>query len=107
MDTAMNYDLGKLFFAEGDYITAAGWLAEVVADAPEHEAARMLLARSYYFSAQLGRAETQLREVLDRNPVEAYAHLMLGRTLQRLNRDSEAAKYMRLAAAMKGGSLDG
>ena len=107
MDLAMRYDTGKLFFDARDYITASGWLAEVVAEAPEHEAARMLLARSYYHSAQLGRAETQLREIIERNPVEAYAHLMLGRTLQRLNRDDEAVKHMRLAAAMTGGSMDG
>ncbi|HZE41426.1 MAG TPA: tetratricopeptide repeat protein [Stackebrandtia sp.] len=106
MDLAMRYDTGKLFFDARDFITAAGWFAEVVDAAPEHEAARMYLARAYYHSAQLGRAEDQLREVLRRNPVEAYAHLMLGRTLQRQGRDGEAVGHMRLSAAMTGGSLD-
>ena len=105
-DITMSYDTGKMFFAARDYITAAGWLAEVVAAAPEHEAARLLLARSYYHSAQLGRAETQLRHIVEHNPVEAYAHLMLGRTLQRQGRDGEAVRHMRLAAAMTGGSMD-
>lgn len=106
MDLAMRYDTGKLFFDARDYITASGWLAEVVEQEPEHEAARMLLARAYYHSAQLGRAENQLREIIDRNPVEAYAYLMLGRTLQRQGREDEAVRYMRLSAAMTGGSLD-
>jgi predicted Zn-dependent protease len=107
MDIAMRYDTAKLFFSARDYITAAGWLAEVVAEHPDHEAARLLLARAYYHSAQLSRAETQLRRILDRNPVEAYAHLMLGRTLQRQGRDDEAVRHLRLSAAMTGGSLDG
>ena len=107
MDLTMSYDTGKMFFAARDYITAAGWLAEVVAEAPDHEAARLLLARAYYHSAQLGRAEEQLRLIIEHNPVEAYAHLMLGRTLQRLSRDAEATRFLRLSAAMTGGSLDG
>lgn len=107
MDLAMRYDTGKLFFDAQDYITAAGWLAEIVEAEPGHGAARMLLARAYYHSAQLGRAEAQLREIIERNPVEAYAYLMLGRTLQRQNRAEEAVRYLRLSAAMTGGSMDG
>ncbi|TWJ15612.1 tetratricopeptide repeat protein [Stackebrandtia albiflava] len=103
----MRYQRGVQFFEAGDYITAAKWLVEVVEAAPTHLAARLLLARAYYHSAQLGRAEEQLRHVLDQNPAEPYAHLMLGRTLQRLSRPEEATGHMRLAAAMTGGSLDG
>jgi len=107
MDTATCYERGVEFFDAKDYITAAQWLDQVVTEAPDHLAARMLLARSYYHSAQLGKAETQLRTVLEQNPAEAYAHLMLGRTLQRQSRAEEATAHMRLAAAMTGGSLDG
>ncbi|MFD0559139.1 tetratricopeptide repeat protein [Stackebrandtia endophytica] len=107
MDTATCYERGVDFFDAKDYISAAQWLEQVVSDAPDHMAARMLLARSYYHSAQLGKAEAQLRNVLEQNPAEAYAHLMLGRTLQRQSRPDEATAHMRLAAAMTGGSLDG
>lgn len=102
----MRYARGKEFFEARDFITAARWFAEVVEDAPENLGARMLLARSYYHSAALGKAEEQLRIILEQNPAEAYAHLMLGRTLQRLSREDEATKHMRLSAAMTGGSLD-
>jgi Tfp pilus assembly protein PilF len=63
-------------------------------------APRLLLARTYYHSAQLGRAEKQLRAVIDRDPVEYYAHLMLGRTLERQSRHAEAEPWLRTAAAM-------
>ena len=67
---------------------------------PEQVAPRLLLARTYYHSAQLGRAEQQLRAVIERDPVEYYAHLMLGRTLERQGRHAEAAPWLRMAAAM-------
>lgn len=75
-------------------------LLEVVEDVPEQVAPRLLLARSYYHSAQLNRAEEQLRAVIERDPVEYYAHLMLGRTLERQSRHAEAAPWLRTAAAM-------
>lgn len=94
------YERGRLFFDYGDYITAAGILADVVAEVPEDVAPRLLLARAYYHSAQLHRAEEQLRLVLERDPAEHYAHLMLGRTLQRQSRHDEARRHLRIAEAM-------
>ncbi|MEW9551119.1 tetratricopeptide repeat protein [Nonomuraea sp. NPDC050783] len=100
--TAEEYARGRMFFELKDYIGAARILARVVAAAPGDLAARLLLARAYYHSAQLGRAEAELRLILERDPGEAYAYLLLGRTLQRRNRPREAAPYLRLHAAMTG-----
>ncbi|TDV54836.1 tetratricopeptide repeat protein [Actinophytocola oryzae] len=69
----------------------------MVDEYPEQTGPRLLLARAYYHSAQLRRAEEQLRAVVDRNPVEHYATLMLGRTLQRQGRHDEAAPWLRMA----------
>ncbi|MFC1412520.1 tetratricopeptide repeat protein [Streptacidiphilus sp. N1-12] len=91
-----------MFFEAKDYAEAARILEPVVAEVPEQLDARMLLARSYYHSAQLWRAEEQLRAVIERDPVEHYAHLMLGRTLQRQGRKEEAATWLRLAEAFEG-----
>ncbi|WP_432010813.1 tetratricopeptide repeat protein [Streptomyces cucumeris] len=91
-----------LFFEAKEYTEAARILTTVVEDEPEQIAPRLLLARAYYHSAQLARAEEQLRAVIARDPVEAYAHLMLGRTLQRQGRDREAAGALRLADAFRG-----
>jgi Flp pilus assembly protein TadD len=52
------------------------------------------------------RAEEQLRKVIDRNPVEHYAHLMLGRALERQARHEEAGSWLRMAAAFSGGFPD-
>ncbi|MBE1583316.1 tetratricopeptide repeat protein [Nonomuraea angiospora] len=99
---AEEYRRGRRFFDSQDYIGAARILAPVVAAAPDNLAARLLLARAYYHSAQLGRAEAELRLVLERDPAEGYACLLLGRTLQRRNRPKDAEPYLRMHAAMTG-----
>ncbi|WP_435841493.1 tetratricopeptide repeat protein [Streptomyces gardneri] len=96
------WDRARLFFDAKEYQTAVRILRGLVAEHPEQTAQRLLLARAYYHSAQLSRAETELRAVLDRDPVEHYARLMLGRTLERQGRPDEAAPHLRMAAAMAG-----
>ncbi|MBA2945810.1 tetratricopeptide repeat protein [Streptomyces himalayensis] len=100
--TAERWERAQLLFEARDYIGAARLLAVVVEEVPEQTGPRLLLARAYYHSAQLRRAEEQLREVIERNPVEHYAHLMLGRTLQRQGHQDEAEPWLRMAAAFAG-----
>ena len=98
------WDRASLLFEEKHYVEAAELLAALAEEFPEHTAARLLLARAYYHSAQLKRAEAQLRAVIERDPVEHYAHLMLGRTLERQGRSAEAAPWLRMAGALTGES---
>lgn len=100
--TAERWERAQLLFEARDYTGAAKLLAVVVEEVPEQTAPRLLLARAYYHSAQLRRAEEQLRQIIDRDPVEHYAHLMLGRTLQRQGRHEDAAPWLRMAAAFTG-----
>lgn len=91
-----------------DYLGAARTLESLLMDAagdtdgPGHglTEARLLLARAYYHSAQLGRAETAARAVLAESPTEAYAALLLARTLERGSRHDEAQEAMRVAVAL-------
>ena len=69
-------------------------------------AAKLLLARAYYHSARLGRAEEMAREVLGEDPMDAYAALLLGRSLQRQGRKAEAEPALRLAKALGAPDLD-
>ncbi|MEV0174507.1 tetratricopeptide repeat protein [Streptomyces sp. NPDC050803] len=100
--TAERWERAGALFEAKDYIGAAKLLAQVVEEAPEQTGPRLLLARAYYHSAQLRRAEEQLRVIVDRDPVEHYAHLMLGRTLQRQGRQDEAEPWLRMAGAFAG-----
>jgi Flp pilus assembly protein TadD len=103
-------------FAHRDYRGAARVLETLLAEAGDASGsvahgltdARLLLARSYYHSAQLRRAEATARQVLDEDPTDSYAALLLARTLERGSRHEEAAAAMNLAAALgaPGTSMD-
>ncbi|YAL83162.1 tetratricopeptide repeat protein [Dermacoccaceae bacterium W4C1] len=60
----------------------------------------LLLARAYFHSAQLGRAEAAARAIIEIDPDDAYARLLLARTLQRAGRSTEAAGHARVADAL-------
>ncbi|WP_416982181.1 tetratricopeptide repeat protein [Streptomyces sp. T028] len=99
---AERWERAQLFFGARDYTAAARVLAPLVEEVPEQTGPRLLLARAYYHSAQLRRAETELRLIVESDPVEHYARLMLGRTLERQGRHAEAAPQLRLASALAG-----
>ncbi|MFE0460998.1 tetratricopeptide repeat protein [Kitasatospora sp. NPDC058965] len=100
LSPAEEYARAQLFFDAKAYADAALILEPLVAAEPAQLAPRLLLARSYYHSAQLNRAAAELRRILDRDPAESYAHLMLGRTLERQGHPDQARPHLRLAAAM-------
>ncbi|MEU6022362.1 tetratricopeptide repeat protein [Micromonospora sp. NPDC048871] len=106
MDLLAEYRRANLFFESGDPTGAARLLEPIIEAEPDNAAVRQLLARAYFQSAQLGRAEEHLRELVDRNPSDHYAHHVLGRTLERLNRHSDALRHLRIAAAMHGANDD-
>lgn len=99
---AERWERAQQFFAAQDYAAAARVLAGLVEEVPEQTGPRLLLARAYYHSAQLRRAEAELRLIVERDPVEHYARLMLGRTLQRQARHDEADQHLRIASALAG-----
>ena len=99
-DLLAEYRRAMMFFDAGDPIRAAQILEPIVAAEPDHSDVRLLLARAYFHSAQLGRAEAQLKVLVDRDPTDHYARFVLGRTLERENRPAEALPHLRMASAM-------
>ncbi|MFC9842320.1 tetratricopeptide repeat protein [Streptomyces sp. NPDC060223] len=99
---AERWERARMFFDARDYAGAARVLGGLVEEVPEQVGPRLLLARSYYHSAQLRRAEDELRVLVELDPVEHYARLMLGRTLQRQGRPDEAEPHLRIASALAG-----
>lgn len=97
---------GQLRFDLGDYLGAAKVLAPVAAAEPTNRAVLELIGRAFFHSAQLRRAEATFRRIVELDPVDAWAHIALARTLERQGRAAEAGAHRRLHAAMSGGSLD-
>src|SRR5437764_15417226 len=96
-DLHSEYLQADLLFAMQQPAAAARRLEPVVAAEPDNEAALELLARSYFGSAQLGRAETALRRLVELAPANGWARRALARTLERQSRPDEAAPHHRMA----------
>lgn len=96
----------QALFEERAYREAAVLLAELLDDPGEvvHELTdvRLLLARALFHSAQLDGTIRVATELLDHDPNEPYAHLLLGRALQRQGRKDEALPHLRLAELLGG-----
>lgn len=101
------YQRATLFFDSKDYIGAARILAPIVEADPSSRAVVELLGRSYFHSAQLGRAEATFRRLVELDPGNGWAYEALGRTLERQSRADEAARYRKLARAMGQGGGEG
>lgn len=94
--------LAEAYLDGGDPLQALDILTPLRAELDGHAAGQLLLARVYYHSAQLGRAQTTLEHLVELEPTDHYARFLLGRTLERRNRPAEAVAHYRLAVAMSG-----
>lgn len=96
----------QALFEERAYREAAVLLTELIDDSADvgHELTdvRLLLARSLYHSAQLDGTIRVATELLEHDPNEPYAHLLVGRALQRKGRRDEARPHLRLAELLGG-----
>lgn len=110
---ADDYEAARERFDAGEFAAASPLFADLVdrsvLEPPLHGTAelRLYLARSYYHSAQLARAEEVLRAMLVDNPDDHYVLLMLGRTLQRQSRHDEAKPHLAMAKLLGGYDIDG
>jgi Flp pilus assembly protein TadD len=89
-----------LFLSMGRPDEAARILEPVVEAEPENEAALEALARAYFGSAQLSRAEGALARLVVLAPANGWARRALARTLERQSRHAEAVPHHRLADAL-------
>ena len=96
----------QTLFEERAYREAAVMLTDLLADPGDvvHELTdvRLLLARSLFHSAQLNGTIRVATELLEHDPNEPYAHLLLGRALQRKGQPDEAQPHLRLAELLGG-----
>ena len=103
---ALRLEWARSLFDHGDFSAAAIALTELVDEADTattlHGTAdlRLLQARAYFGSAQLTRAESVLRGLVEAAPDDGYLHLLLGRTLQRQARHDDARRHLALAEVL-------
>lgn len=98
----LNFNLGQMAFEEKDYGTAIGRFDSVLSEAPGDRNVLEWRARAHYHRAALPKAEQDLRALLEADPTDEYATLLLARTLERQSRHDEAAGVRRVLAALTG-----
>ena len=100
MSTYDRYRLGEAYLDAGDPLAVARILEPAGDAEPRSAALWLLLARAYFASARLGRAQAAFECVVEIDPTDHYARYGLGRTLERLTRPAQALAHYRLAAAL-------
>jgi tetratricopeptide (TPR) repeat protein len=99
------YDLftrGTELLEAGDYNAAAIPLERASRLDPEKGSIREALGRAYFRSARFRQAAEEFAAVVERQPVNHYAHFCLGRALEKqAGRRWEASRHAALAAGMR------
>lgn len=92
---------GRMYLAAGDPTTASGVLEQAAKDAPGDKAVHTDLAKAYFDSAQLVKAERAFTRLVELDPTDVWARRGLARTLKRLSRHEDSAAQHRIADAME------
>jgi predicted Zn-dependent protease len=98
------YDLfrkGSDLLDRGDFMAAAIPLERARDLEPEQSSIREALGRAYFRSARFQKAAREFAAVVERHPVNHYAHFCLGRALEQTGRRIEASRHAALAAGMR------
>jgi Flp pilus assembly protein TadD len=98
------YDLfkkGSALLDAGDFAAAAIPLERARALEPDKSSIREALGRAYFRSSRFEQAAQEFEAVVERHPVNDYAHFCLGRALEKTGRRNEASRHAVLAAGMR------
>lgn len=85
----------------GDYSAAAASLEQASASEPDKTSIREALGRAYFHAGRYGDARAEFAAVVERSPVNDFAHFCLGRALEKTGRRAEARRHLVLAACMR------
>jgi tetratricopeptide (TPR) repeat protein len=98
------YDLyrrGSALLDAGDFAAAAIPLERASKLEPDKTSIREALGRAFFRSGRYERAREEFEAVVERYPVNDYAHFCLGRALEKTGRPREARRHAALAKGMR------
>src|SRR3982751_2218916 len=98
------YDLyirGSDLLEHGDFSAAAIPLEKAREMEPEKSSIREALGRAYFRTGRYEAAAGEFQAVVDRHPVNDFAHFCLGRSLEKSGRRREASRHLALAAGLR------
>ena len=95
------YRRGSDLLEHGDFSAAAIPLEKAREMEPEKSSIREALGRAYFRTGRYAAAAGEFQAVVDRYPVNDFAHFCLGRSLEKIGRTREARKHLALAASLR------
>ena len=98
------YDLfrrGSALLESGDFSAAAIPLEKARRLEPDKSSIREALGRAYFRSGRYTEACGEFEAVVERYPVNDFAHFCLGRSLEKSGRRDEARRHLALAANLR------
>lgn len=98
------YDLfrrGSALLESGDYSAATIPLERARSLEPDKTSIREALGRAYFRAGRYAAAGEEFAAVIERYPVNDFAHFCLGRALEKTGRTVEARRHLALAAGLR------
>jgi len=95
------YRRGVELLADGSFGEATVPLAEVARREPEKTSVREALGRAYFRNHQFEEAAAEFEAVVDRQPVNDFAHFCLGRALSLTGERARARHHLALASNLR------
>jgi tetratricopeptide (TPR) repeat protein len=98
------YDLftrGSALLESRDYEAAAVPLERARAMEPDKSSIREALGRAYFHAGRYADAREEFAAVVERYPVNDFAHFCLGRSCEKTGRRAEARRHLTLAANLR------
>jgi Flp pilus assembly protein TadD len=95
------YRKGVELLEDGSFGEATVPLAEVARREPEKASVREALGRAYFRNRQFEEAATEFEAVVDRQPVNDFAHFCLGRALSLTGQRERARHHLALASNLR------
>jgi Flp pilus assembly protein TadD len=95
------YTRGSELLEHGDFSAATIPLEQARKLEPEKSSIREALGRAYFRVGRYKDATVEFQAVVDRHPVNDFAHFCLGRSLEKSGRKKEARRHLALAAGLR------
>jgi tetratricopeptide (TPR) repeat protein len=98
------YDLfqrGSALLESGDFNAATIPLEQARQLEPEKSSIREALGRAYFRSGRYAQAGEEFAAIVERYPVNDFAHFCLGRSLEKTGRLREAKRHLALATSLR------
>jgi tetratricopeptide (TPR) repeat protein len=101
-DTAYaRYRRGTELLASGNFEAAAVALEAAACREPDKSSIREALGRAYFRARRYREAAAEFEAVVERHPVNDYAHFCLGRALTKCGSEAGARRHLAIAANLR------